>query len=39
MTWRWSATLMSVVCLFGASSASAGVVMNATRYIYPYGTR
>lgn len=34
MTWRWSATLMSVVSLLGTSSASAGVVMNATRYIY-----
>ena len=39
MTWRWSATLMSVVCLFGASSASAGVVMNATRYIYDADAR
>jgi hypothetical protein len=36
MTWRWPATLMSVVCLLGVSSASAGVVMNATRYIYPF---
>jgi hypothetical protein len=33
---RWPSALMAVVTLLGAGVTSAGVVMNATRYIYSF---
>lgn len=39
MTRRWPSALMAVATLIGAGTASAGVVMNATRYIYDAGAK
>ncbi len=36
MTRRWPVTLIAMATLIGAEAISAGVVMNATRYVYPY---
>jgi hypothetical protein len=33
MTRRWPVTLMAMATLLGAEAISAGVVMNATRYV------
>lgn len=33
---RWPPVLVAMATLLGASAVPAGVVMNATRYIYPY---